>query len=141
MALRDWTFRRILGFWAGWMSGLLILLLIAMVLSPTGVSIGVSPSGLPLAGRIVLGLVGLFVACLPPALLTFAWSFTGRHPGSGGRMTSGTGGDVADDVQQLRAELAELQERFDMAERILARLSHAPREPQIPESVDKTGKR
>jgi hypothetical protein len=138
MALRDWTFRRILGFWTGWMSGLLLLLLIAVILSPTGLQIAVSPPGLPLLGRIVLGLLGVFVACLPPALLTFAWYFTGRHPRSQGRMTSGTRGDLADDVQQLRVELSELQERFDMAEQILARLSHAPRAPRIPDSVDKT---
>lgn len=138
MAVRNWTFRRILGFWTGWMSALLILLLIAVILSPSGVQIAVSPQGLPLVGRIVLGLLGVLVACLPPALLTFAWYFTGRHAGSGGRMTSGTGGDLADDVQQLRAELAELQERFDVAEQILARLSHAPRAPRVPDSLEKT---
>ena len=73
MALRDWTFRRILGLWTGWMASLLFVLLIAVVVSPTGVSISVSPPGLPLSGRIALGVVGFVVACLPPAALTYAW--------------------------------------------------------------------
>lgn len=74
MALRDWSVRRILSIWTGWMAGLLVLLLGAVVLSPTGsVSLTISPAGLPLASRIALGLIGLAAACLPPAALTFAW--------------------------------------------------------------------
>lgn len=74
MALRDWSVRRILGIWTGWMAGLLVLLLGAVVLSPTGsVSLTISPAGLPLGSRIALGLIGLVAACLPPAALTYAW--------------------------------------------------------------------
>ena len=67
MALRDWSVRRILSIWTGWMAGLLVLLLGAVILSPTGsVSLTISPAGLPLASRIALGLIGLAAACLPP---------------------------------------------------------------------------
>jgi hypothetical protein len=56
------------------MAGLLVLLVGAVVLSPTGsVSLTISPAGLSLGSRIALGVVGLVAACLPPAALTYAW--------------------------------------------------------------------
>ena len=73
MALRDWSVRRILGIWTGWMAGLLVLLLAAVVLSPDGVTITVSGVGSSLAMRAAYGLLGLIAACLPPAAITYAW--------------------------------------------------------------------
>lgn len=74
MALRDWSVGRILSIWTGWMAGLLVLLLGAVVLSPTGtLSLTISPAGLPLGSRIALAVIGLVAACLPPAALTYAW--------------------------------------------------------------------
>jgi hypothetical protein len=59
------------------MAGLLVLLVGGVVVSPTGVSLTIAPAGLPLPVRIVLGVVGLGAACLPPAILTYAW-YTAR---------------------------------------------------------------
>ncbi len=73
MALRDWSVRRILGIWTGWMAGLLVLLLAGVVLSPDGVTITVSGVGSSLAMRAAYGLLGLVAACLPPAAITYAW--------------------------------------------------------------------
>ena len=73
MALRDWSVRRILGIWTGWMAGLLVLLLTAVVLNPDGVTITVSGVGSSLAMRAAYGLLGLVAACLPPAAITYAW--------------------------------------------------------------------
>ncbi|MGH7694998.1 MAG: hypothetical protein ACRENH_08455 [Gemmatimonadaceae bacterium] len=77
MALRDWSVRRILGIWTGWMAGLLVLLLAGVVLSPDGVTITVSGVGSSLAMRAAYGLLGLVAACLPPAAITYAW-YMGR---------------------------------------------------------------
>lgn len=73
MALRDWSARRILGIWTGWMAGLLILLLVGVVMSPDGVHIAVSGSGSSLWMRAAFALLGLVAACLPPAAVTYAW--------------------------------------------------------------------
>jgi hypothetical protein len=73
MALRDWSARRILGVWTGWMAGLLVTLLGAVVLNPSGITLMIAPADLPLAARAALGVVGLVGACLPPAILTYAW--------------------------------------------------------------------
>jgi len=73
MALRDWSVRRILGIWTGWMAGLLVALLAAVVLSPEGVTITISGVGSSLAMRAAYGLLGLVAACLPPAAITYAW--------------------------------------------------------------------
>jgi hypothetical protein len=72
VALKDWSLSRILSIWTGWMSGLLLLLLGFVVVTPGGVSISV-PGNLPLGVRILLGLAGFVAACLPPAAVTFAW--------------------------------------------------------------------
>lgn len=89
MALRDWSVRRILGLWTGWMAGLLVLLLAGVVLSPEGVTITVSGVGSSLAMRAAYGLLGLVAACLPPAAITYAW-YAGRVRDWGGRAGNDT---------------------------------------------------
>ena len=59
------------------MAGLLLLLLAAVIVSPTGVSLQIAPAGLPLWKRIALGAVALLGACLPPAMITYVW-YTAR---------------------------------------------------------------
>jgi hypothetical protein len=73
MALRDWSARRILGVWTGWMAALLVTLLGAVIANPTGVTLKIAPTDLPLAGRIAIGFIGLVGGCLPPAILTYVW--------------------------------------------------------------------
>jgi hypothetical protein len=89
MALRDWSLPRILGIWTGWMAGLLLLLLAAVVLSPEGVTITVSGVGDSLAMRAAYGLLGLVAACLPPAAMTYAW-YVRRVRDWGRRAENGT---------------------------------------------------
>jgi len=55
------------------MATLLVVLLGAVVLNPTGVTLEISPANAPLGARIALGIAGLIAACLPPAILTYAW--------------------------------------------------------------------
>lgn len=55
------------------MTGLLLLLLAAVVLRPEGVTITLSGAGSSLAMRVGYGLLGLVAACLPPAAVTYAW--------------------------------------------------------------------
>jgi hypothetical protein len=73
MGLRDWSAKRILGIWTGWMAGLLVALLGAIVVNPTGVTLRIAAGDAPLAMRIGLAAVGLAAMCLPPAILTYAW--------------------------------------------------------------------
>jgi hypothetical protein len=77
MALRHWRSSRILGLWTGWLAGLLLLLLAAVIVTPTGVSLQIAPAGLPLWKRFALGAVALVAACLPPAMITYVW-YTAR---------------------------------------------------------------
>lgn len=77
MALRHWRSSRILGLWTGWLAALLLLLLAAVIVSPTGVSLQIGAAGLPLWKRIALGAVALLGACLPPAMITYVW-YTAR---------------------------------------------------------------
>lgn len=88
MALRDWSVRRILGLWTGWMAGLLVLLLAGVVLTPEGVTITISGVS-SLAMRAAYGLLGLVAACLPPAAITYAW-YLGRVRDWGGRAEDAT---------------------------------------------------
>ena len=77
MALRHWRSSRILALWTGWLAALLLVLLAAVIVSPTGVSLQIAPAGLPLWKRIALGAVALLGACLPPAMITYVW-YTAR---------------------------------------------------------------
>lgn len=120
MALRHWTVRRILGLWTGWMAGLLVLLLAGVVLSPTGVSIAVSPAGLSVGARIAFGLVGLVVACLPPAVLTYAWYVARLRAWSEGQPS----GVDPDAVRQVLADAARARELADVPVHDLAQRGH-----------------
>jgi len=131
VAIRDWTLRRILTLWAGWMAGLLVLLLAAVVLSPTGVSIRVSPGGLPLGARILLGLVGLIAASLPPAAVTYAWYVARlRQWGEGHQATEPGGQPVSptsdpqtrSELDELRERVTEIEERLDVTQRLTTEL-------------------
>ncbi|MEW5915011.1 MAG: hypothetical protein AB1762_01340 [Gemmatimonadota bacterium] len=73
MGLKDWSAKRILGIWTGWMSGLLLALLGALVVNPTGVTLRMAAGDAPVAVRIGLAALGLVAICLPPAILTYAW--------------------------------------------------------------------
>lgn len=131
MALRDWTVRRILTLWAGWFAGLFLLLLAGVVLSPSGVSISVSPAGLPLVGRVVLGLLGLIAASLPPTVLTYVW-YVGRLRAWGeGRSTATIGQEPVlptspptnrRELDEVRERLTEIEERLDVAHRLITEL-------------------
>lgn len=110
MALRNWTVRRMLGLWTGWMAGLLVLLLAGVVLSPTGVSIAVSPAGLSLGARVAFALAGLVVACLPPAVLTYAWYLARLRAWSEGN-PAGVGPHA---VRHVLADVARARELGDV---------------------------
>jgi hypothetical protein len=73
MGLRDWSVKRILGIWTGWMAGLLIALLVAIVVNPSGVTLRMAGGEGPLYLRIGLAIIGLVAMCTPPAILTYAW--------------------------------------------------------------------
>jgi hypothetical protein len=73
MGLRDWSVKRILGIWTGWMAGLLVALLGAIVVSPSGVTLRIAGGDGPLYVRIGLAIMGLVAVCTPPAILTYAW--------------------------------------------------------------------
>jgi len=73
MGLREWSAKRILGIWTGWMAGLLIALLGAIVVSPTGVTLRMAGADASLYMRIALAALGLVAVCTPPAILTYAW--------------------------------------------------------------------
>ncbi len=97
------------------MSGLLVLLVGAVVATPTGVSISISPAGQSLGVRIALGLAGLVGACLPPAVLTYAW-YTARLRAWG-----------RGDKERLREDMAQGR-----------RLADAPAREMAPRRGDRT---
>lgn len=107
MALRDWSVRRILGLWTGWMAGLLVLLLAGVVLSPEGVTITVSGVGSSLAMRAAYGLLGLVAACLPPAAITYAWYL---------RRLRDWGGRAENEVEKPRLTRADFENVRRLAE-------------------------
>lgn len=106
MALRDWSARRILGIWTGWMAGLLVLLLAGAVLTPEGVTITISGVS-SLTMRAAYGLLGLVAACLPPAAITYAWYV---------RRVRDWGGHAENEVEKPRLTRADFENVRRLAE-------------------------
>ncbi len=80
----------------------------------------------------ILVVLGLQVGLVTAIVLGVARFMTRTEPGRrladwawGGRRDAALSQDLVDEVDRLRAELSDLQERFDVAQRIVSRLSHA----------------